>query len=152
MDLTEFVNNIVDVDALTLIKKIDKDLRLDWQENYKIYTVYRSRSFDKAYSLLKYIDNTFRKFDVLPSFSHFDYYKSEHLSNDELLSGLWVLVLVYRAVTTTDINKIKQCRVVDTIETINIGNKMNVIKIKYFGENIDTEVETEGEDDEYEGE
>jgi hypothetical protein len=54
--------------------------------------------------------------------------------------------LVYRAVNDLDIMKIKQCKVVDTIEVIqtyNVAKRMHIIKIKYFNDRFDTEVETE---------
>jgi len=63
--------------------------------------------------------------------------------------------LVYRAVNDLDIMKIKQCKVVEKIEVIqthNVAKRMHIIKIKYFNDRFDTEVETEGEgeeDDEY---
>jgi hypothetical protein len=67
-----------------------------------------------------------------------------------LLSGLWILLLVYRAVSDLDIMKIKQCSVVDAVEVIpthNVSKRMHIIKIKYFNDRFDTEVETEGDED-----
>jgi len=53
-------------------------------------------------------------------------------------------------VNDLDIMKIKQCSVVDTVEVIptyTVSKRMHVIKIKYFNDKFDTEVETEGEDE-----
>jgi hypothetical protein len=45
--------------------------------------------------------------------------------------------------------------VVDTVEVIpthNVAKRMHIVKIKYFNDRFDTEVETEGEGDEIYGE
>jgi hypothetical protein len=153
MTLLDFINKVVDLDELnkkTCGCTTIEDVKLHWQENYKIYVSFRNQTYDKAYSLLKHIDPLFKKFDVLPSFSYFDSYESYYLTTEELLSGLWILLLVYRAVNDLDIMKIKQCKVVDTIEVIqtyNVAKRMHIIKIKYFNDRFDTEVETEWEGD-----
>ena len=155
MTLIDFINKVVDLDELNLAEHIntEEDLKMHWQQNYKVYISFRNQTHDKAYSLLKYVNPLFKKFDVLPSFSYFDIYNSNYLTAEELLSGLWVLILVYRAVSDLDIKKIKQCPAVDNIEVIRASSdakKMYVVKIKYFNDRFDVEVETEGdEEDEY---
>lgn len=153
MTLVDFINKVVDIDGLNTIKDLNtvEDVKLHWQENYKIYVSFRNQTYDKAFTLLKHIKPLFKKFDVLPSFSYFDVYESYYLTTEELLSGLWILLLVYRSVSDLDIMKIKQCSVVDTIEVIPthaVSKRMHIIKIKYYNDKFDTEVETEG-DDEY---
>ena len=157
MTLIDFINKVVDLDELNVIGDLStvEDVKMHWQENYKIYVSFRNQTYDKAYSLLKHINPLFKKFDVLPSFSYFENYGSYYLTEEELLSGLWVLLLVYRAVNDLDIIKMKQCNVIDTIEiieTANISKRMHVIKIKYFNDRYDTEVETEGDDEDGYGE
>lgn len=157
MTLTDFINKVVDIYELEFVEKegVVSDVRSNWQDNYKIYVSFRDRTYDKAYSLLKYINPLFKKFDVLPSFSYFDMYNSHYLSEVELLSGLWVLILVYRNISDLDISKIKQCAVVDSVEVIDVksdAKRMHVIKIKYFNDRYDTEVETEGDDEDGYGE
>ena len=152
MTLMDFINKVVDLDQLCVVKHIGTtdELKMQWQENYKIYVSFRNQTYDKAYSLLKNINMLFKKYDVLPSFSYFDSYTSYYLTTEELLSGLWILLLVYRAVSDLDIIKIKQCKVVDTVEVIethNIAKRMHIVKIKYFNDRFDTEVETEGDDE-----
>ena len=152
MTLVDFVNKVVDIDELNVVGDLTtiEDVKLHWQENYKIYVSFRAQTYDKAYTLLKHINPIFRKFDVLPSFSYFDVYGSYYLTTEELLSGLWILLLVYRAISDIDITKIKHCSVVDKVEVIetnNLRKNMRVIKIKYFNDRFDTEVETEGDDD-----
>lgn len=155
MTLIDFINKVVDIDQLNIVKDLStvEDVRMHWQENYKIYVSFRNQTYDKAYSLLKHIGPLFKKFDVLPSFSYFDSYGSYYLTTEELLSGLWILLLVYRAVSDLDIVKIKQSCVVESVEVIpthKVSKRMHIIKIKYFNDRFDTEVETEGdeEDDE----
>ena len=152
MTLVDFINKVVDIDELNIIGDLTTvdDVRLHWQENYKIYVSFRAQTYDKAYTLLKHINPLFRKFDVLPSFSYFDMYESYYLTTEELLSGLWILLLVHRDVSDLDIKKMKQCSVVDSvkiIETPNVSKRLHIIKIKYFNDRFDTEVETEGDDD-----
>lgn len=154
MTLTDFMNKVVDLNDLNYTGSVHsaEELKNHWQENYKIYVTFRSQTYDKAYSLLKYIRGTFKRFDILPSFSYFEGYESKYLDEDELLSGLWILILVYRSISDLDIKKIKQCKVVDRIEIVEDKTgprKMNVIKVKYFSDRFDTEVETEEQDEEY---
>lgn len=153
MTLMDFINKVVDIDELCTVKKIGTvdELKMQWQENYKIYVSFRNQTYDKAYSLLKSINTIFKKYDVLPSFSYFDNYSSYYLTTDELLSGLWILLLVYRAVSDLDIIKIKQCRVVDTVEVIEthtVAKRMHIVKIKYFNDKFDVDVDTEDEEGE----
>lgn len=151
MTLVEFINKVVDIDELNDLRDLKnvEDVSMDWQHNYKQYVSFRSQTYDKAYSLLKYINRTFKKYDVLPSFSYFDTYGSKYLTEEELLSGLWVLILVYRTVSDLDVNKIKQCPVVDSVEVIKAISdvkKMYIVKIKYFIDRFDIE-ETEGDEE-----
>lgn len=153
MTLKDFINNIVDLDGLNYkgdVKTKD-ELKLNWQDNYKVYVTFRHQSYDKAYTLLKYINNTFKKYDILPSFSYFEDYESNYLTFDELISGLWILVLVYRNVNDIDIKKISRCGVVDTVEIINASSdakKMNVVKIKYFHDRYRVEIDIDEDEKE----
>lgn len=153
MTLKDFINNVVDLDGLNYQGdvKTKEELKLNWQDNYKVYVTFRHQSNDKAYSLLKYINNTFKRFDVLPSFSYFEEYSSNYLTFDELISGLWILLLVYRNVSDIDIKKIQKCGVVDTVEVVSaVGDarKMNIVKIKYFHDKYRIEIDIDEDEKE----
>lgn len=153
MTLKDFINNVVDLDRLSYTGdvKTKEEVKQAWQDNYKIYITFRHQIYDKAYSLLKYINNTFRRFDVIPSFSYYEEYKSNYLTFDELISGLWILLLVYRNVSDIDIQKLEKCGVVDTVEVINASTeakKMNIVKIKYFHDRYRVEIDIDEDEKE----
>lgn len=146
MTLQDFINKVVDLDELSYKGdvKTKEEKKLNWHDNYKVYVTFRHQSYDKGYSLLKYINNTFKKYDILPSFSYFEEYQSGYLTFEELISGLYVLVLVHRKINDLDLKKIEACGVVDNVSVINVSNdakRMSIVKIKYFHDRYRLEID-----------